>query len=84
MRLPDFPHDLIRDQHAWNVTYAELAVAGPSTYAALRRRLIWLSCRIAVHPFWAADQSRAAWGELRRRVREAERREARRAGEGSD
>jgi hypothetical protein len=74
MANPGFPPDLIRDQQAWNGTYDELAAAPPGTSTTpLRRRLLWLSCRIAAHPHWADSRSATAWAQLRRQVREEER-----------
>ncbi|MDT0341452.1 hypothetical protein [Streptomyces litchfieldiae] len=72
MALSDFPADLVRDQHAWNRTYQALATAGPLNHTALRRRLIRLSCRIMIHPFWGDGRRSATLGELRRRARDHE------------
>ncbi|RKN44997.1 hypothetical protein [Streptomyces hoynatensis] len=69
---PGFPEDLVRDQHAWNRAYRQLAGCGPGEYAVLRRRLLHLSCRIAFHPHWAGCRSAAGWAELRRHVRRSE------------
>ncbi|MFF3677402.1 hypothetical protein ACFYYS_25910 [Streptomyces sp. NPDC002120] len=57
-----YPDDLLDLQAAWLRTYTDLArqPIGAGT-AALRRRLIVLSCRIEAHPFWAVPgRSRAA------------------------
>ncbi|WP_254708044.1 hypothetical protein [Streptomyces lunaelactis] len=68
-----FPSDLVEAQRDWNRTYAELA-DGQVPYTALRRRLLWLSCCLAVHPFWGTELGRspAARVELRERVRSQE------------
>ncbi|MEU5069598.1 hypothetical protein AB0G95_36820 [Streptomyces virginiae] len=66
-----FPDDLLDLQATWLRTYADLARLPPqASTAALRRRLITLSCRIASHPFWAVPgRSPAVQVELRRRAR---------------
>lgn len=67
-----FPSDLIRDQQAWNGTYEALASARPgASTTELRRRLLWLSRRIASHPHWADSRCTTAWAQLRREAREA-------------
>ncbi|MFD5317534.1 hypothetical protein [Streptomyces sp. NPDC127098] len=67
---PGFPDDLVRDQHAWNHAYLQLAACQPEEHAVLRRRLLHLSCRIAYHPHWARRRSPAGWAELRRHARQ--------------
>ncbi|MFD9410172.1 hypothetical protein ACFWBN_24615 [Streptomyces sp. NPDC059989] len=66
-----FPDDLISLQTAWLRTYADLArQPAQASTAALRRRLITLSCRLAAHPFWSVPGcSSAARVELLRRAR---------------
>ncbi|MFF3726851.1 hypothetical protein ACFYYM_31295 [Streptomyces erythrochromogenes] len=71
MKSIRFPDDLLDLQAAWLRTYADLArLSTQASTAALRRRLINLSCCIAAHPFWAVPgRSPAAQVELRRRAR---------------
>ncbi|MDT0307510.1 hypothetical protein RM780_11115 [Streptomyces sp. DSM 44917] len=54
MEQAAFPADLLRHQREWYRTYQALAAAShPLAYTALRRRLTWLSARIAYHPYWS-------------------------------
>ncbi|WP_405497348.1 hypothetical protein [Streptomyces sp. NBC_00096] len=67
MRLFPFPDDLIALQHEWTAAYRLLAGRPRLGTAALRRRLIELSCRINVHPYWeGSGWSTAGRVELRR------------------
>ncbi|MGP3971899.1 hypothetical protein [Streptomyces sp. 6N223] len=73
MANPGFPPDLVRDQQAWHGTYKALASAQPgASTTVLRRRLLWLSRRIASHPHWADNRSTASWAQLRREAHEAD------------
>ncbi|MFB6808016.1 MULTISPECIES: hypothetical protein [unclassified Streptomyces] len=66
-----FPDDLVGLQADWLRTYRELArLSASAGHTGLRRRLIGLSCAIAVHPYWSRPV-RAAGGpaELRRAAR---------------
>ncbi|WP_411143142.1 hypothetical protein [Streptomyces sp. x-80] len=79
MPSPHFPHDLVQLQHAWNRTYAALAVPRSHNVTALRRELQRLSVRLVWHPFFNSVSSGgpAARAELRRQVRAYEQSEAR-------
>jgi hypothetical protein len=69
---PRFPPDLVRDQQAWHGTYEALAAARPgASTTVLRRRLLWLSRRIAAHPHWGDSRCTTSWAQLRRQAREA-------------
>ncbi|MFD7232105.1 hypothetical protein [Streptomyces sp. NPDC059881] len=65
-----FPDDLVQAQADWFRTYAALGAPGPRDTAALRRRLLRLSVRVLLHPFWSTGPGRspAARVELRRQV----------------
>ncbi|MFJ2851292.1 MULTISPECIES: hypothetical protein [Streptomyces] len=66
-RFP-FPDDLIAAQLEWHGAYHALAVPRPRHVTELRRRLLLLSVRIELHPWWStpAGWSPAARVELRR------------------
>lgn len=68
-----FPSDLVQAQREWHHTYAQLA-AEPAHAAVLRRRLLWLSCRLFWHPYWRTGPGRspAARVELRELARAAQ------------
>ncbi|MFE2992562.1 hypothetical protein [Streptomyces sp. NPDC059262] len=69
-----FPHDLLRAQTAWYVTYEELATSPSKAVAAHRRRLLPLSRAIAGHPYW---QTSAGTRAARMALKELARTEAR-------
>ncbi|MET9513154.1 hypothetical protein ABZX62_32720 [Streptomyces flavidovirens] len=70
MDVTDFPDDLVQTQHAWNATYAALAVPRLRDTTALRRRLLLLSGRLWWHPYRETVPSvSAARSELRQLVR---------------
>ncbi|MFJ3439241.1 hypothetical protein ACIPMU_37685 [Streptomyces cyaneofuscatus] len=70
-RFP-FPDDLISAQQQWHDTYRALAASRLRRTTELRCRLLALSARIHVHPFWATPPGRtpAARVELRQRTAE--------------
>ncbi|WP_405914467.1 hypothetical protein [Streptomyces sp. NBC_00963] len=74
--MESFPDELVQAQREWSRTYAELSVPRPRNPTALRRRLLRLSLWIEQHPFFRTGPGRspAARFELRRLVRETERR----------
>ncbi|MFF4186336.1 hypothetical protein ACFYZ9_24455 [Streptomyces sp. NPDC001691] len=72
MDRPAFPHDLLKAQTTWYVTYKQLA-AGPADGAAVhRRQLLRLSRLIAAHPYWqtpaGTPAARVALKEAARRL----------------
>lgn len=57
MMHPAFPDDLLQAQVEWYRTYGQLADTSGTQTAALRRRLLQLSARIAGHPFWEQNSN---------------------------
>ncbi|MFE9407385.1 hypothetical protein ACFYN0_01070 [Streptomyces sp. NPDC006704] len=74
METASFPNDLLQAQRDWYRTYEALSALPPTAgAAALRRRLLLLSSRIAWHPHWSVRRSpSASRAELRRLARTLE------------
>ncbi|MFD7017548.1 hypothetical protein [Streptomyces sp. NPDC059928] len=74
METASYPIDLLQAQRDWCRTYEALSALPPTAgTAALRRRLLLLSSRIAGHPHWSVRHSpSASRAELRRLARALE------------